>query len=716
MSLLTDPAGADGPPAAPRAARPALLGLCVVVACLLAYRECGECDFIWDDVPAVRENSLLADLATLPRLFRTPYPTPEHGTGLYRPLLMASFALDRAWLGHDSVGYHAMNLAWHALAALAVFALLRRVSGDDRIAAAAALLFAVHPVHVEAVAGLVGRADLMATAFTLLALLACERACAATGRTGVAAWAVVAAACYALGLLCKEAAVVTPALAVLVVCCRPPDAPGASAALLEPRRVARRLAWVLGGQLLALAAYLLARRAVVGGLGVGDAVLVRSGIPPFARLPVMGPVLLDYLRMLVLPLGLSGSYAVNSRPDLLRAAAVDPVGWAAAAALALGAAAVFAYRRSFPALAAGAAWFGLALAPVANLLLPIGTIKAERLLYLPSVGACWALGAGVMACVRRGARPGASAWARGGAAALLPALLFAGIVGANLRVRVWWDAESFWRDVLAVQPGDPAGHIGLGFAHYEAGLIRRANGAEGEGAAEGAELAAAVEEFRTAGRLSPGMVQAHVLEGEARAALGDRAGALAALERAFEVAPTPDLRMQRGLARLENGDAAGGRADLELACREAPGSARAWNALALLERAAGRFAAAADCAGRALECRPDFAPALFNRGAALVDGGRPVDALPPLARLVALEPAHAGGLAYQGIARLSAGGAAVSAAAAADLARALDLDPGLFATAAGPLAEALEAAGDGAGAARVRAEIGRRRGEGSGGR
>src|SRR5439155_950465 len=88
---------------------------------------------------------------------------------MYRPLVIAGFALD--WLLGSTAWFHTVNLAWHAAASVAVAALARRWT-DSTGALVAGLLFAVHPLHVEAVANVVGRAELMAALFTLLAVYA----------------------------------------------------------------------------------------------------------------------------------------------------------------------------------------------------------------------------------------------------------------------------------------------------------------------------------------------------------------------------------------------------------------------------------------------------------------------------------------------------------------------------------------------------------------
>ena len=154
-----------------------------------------------DDIPIIYYNPLVHSLSGTWRAFVSPYWPRELGGQLYRPVTIASYALD--WrIGHVT-WFHGVNLLWHAAASVMVAVLVRRWSGDSA-ALVSGLLFAVHPVHVEAVANVVGRAELMAALFALLAVYA------ALERDSVG-WSVAA---LLAGLLCKENAAVVPGLIV----------------------------------------------------------------------------------------------------------------------------------------------------------------------------------------------------------------------------------------------------------------------------------------------------------------------------------------------------------------------------------------------------------------------------------------------------------------------------------------------------------------------
>src|SRR5439155_1799593 len=134
-------------------------------------------DFNLDDDTIIRDNSLIRSLSNLPRIFvsnywaNTPY---EKGVLLYRPLAMATFALDYALWGNNPFGFHLANASLNALNAALVLAVLLALFGD-RVSplylALASLLFAFHPIHIEAVNMVVGRTELLAAFFGLLTFI-----------------------------------------------------------------------------------------------------------------------------------------------------------------------------------------------------------------------------------------------------------------------------------------------------------------------------------------------------------------------------------------------------------------------------------------------------------------------------------------------------------------------------------------------------------------
>src|SRR5688572_22437555 len=131
----------------------------VAVASALAYHNAVTIGFVLDDYHYILENPTLN---ANPSLFWRAYLAS--GVEFYRPLSTVTFALDRALFGNWAAGYHIHNVIWHIAASIGFLLFAERLIGA-RGARFAALLFAVHPIHTEAVTGIVGRMELMAAAF-----------------------------------------------------------------------------------------------------------------------------------------------------------------------------------------------------------------------------------------------------------------------------------------------------------------------------------------------------------------------------------------------------------------------------------------------------------------------------------------------------------------------------------------------------------------------
>src|SRR6266566_5162500 len=187
-----------------------------------------------DDLYIIVWNPLVHSVQGTWRAFTGPYWPPDLGGQMYRPLPLASFAVDWAIAGGHPAWFHAMNLLWHAGMAVLVAAVARRWA-DWATALGAGLVFAVHPAHVEAVANVIGLGELMAAAGVCLAVYA------AVVRQDV--W--WSGAALVLGLLSKENALVAPALIVWawIVGPRP----------LPRRMLAFAIGWlIIGGAYLAV--------------------------------------------------------------------------------------------------------------------------------------------------------------------------------------------------------------------------------------------------------------------------------------------------------------------------------------------------------------------------------------------------------------------------------------------------------------------------------
>jgi hypothetical protein len=380
--------------------------------------------FALDDNQIIAFNALVHHISGMWRAFVAPYWPPDVGGGLYRPLAIASYTLDWTVSGGAPWWFHAVNLAWHAGACVAVASLARRLSGD-RAAWTAGLLFAVHPVHVEAVANVVGRAEIMAALFVVLAVYA------ALARDQVW-WSLAALAC---GVLSKENAIVAPGLIVwawVLGLARPS----------RGRVAAYAASWLVFG-----IAYFVFRIAVLQQGVANTPAPVFFGASPIAVRLTAIATLADVARLLVFPLTLRVDYSPAERSLITSPLDLSFVvgllcltAWAALIGLC--------WRRGRRVEAFGLGWIGIAFLPVSNLVALGSILLGERNLYLPSVGLALAVGAWLQQLEFTTRR---FAW-------VLGALVVAGGARAATRVPVWKDSREVTISELEDSPRSFLGH------------------------------------------------------------------------------------------------------------------------------------------------------------------------------------------------------------------------------------------------------------------
>jgi Flp pilus assembly protein TadD len=611
--------------------------LAVVVASLVAYSNSLDVPFVLDDHANIVDDPGVHAVELAPaQLARAAGGFPLADRWLAR----ASFAVNHAVHGLAPAGYHVVNLAFHVGAALLLLLVARRILaavrfGDgperDRAAAIAALLFAVHPVHTQAVTYVVQRMTSMGAFFALLALALWLDA---RERTGRPRWwrAATAAVAWWLAVSCKENYVVVPAVAVLVEWVAGP-AGGAEV------RTRRRLAAAVGGAAVALAAAI--------SLAYWPRIVQMSaelGIPIGQRLLSQPRVLVHYLSLLALPLPgrLHLDYAFQPSTGLL-----DPPSTVAAlaAVVALAAIAVRGRARA-PLVTLAVGWFLVALV-VEQTFLPIDLVFEHRL-YFADAGIFVAAGAGLVRWVRV---PRAGAWA---AAAPLAALLAAGTVARN---EVWRDPAQLLADVKS---GEGAGRGVLTLA-----ATLRARG-----------------ELDEAERLLLNRIRSYPRDPGACVNLGMIAlarkrgpAAEAWFRKALALAPwLADAWYDLGIALELQGRTAEARAAYETALAHEPGHAEASVNVAVLHFQAGDVRRALEALDEAVRRDGAAVVVLEERAVMRAIAGRDPEALADARRAVELAPGRA--LAHLAVAKVHViAGRRGEARAAVD--EALRLDPGV---------------------------------------
>jgi tetratricopeptide (TPR) repeat protein len=343
-------------------------------------------EFVFDDDIEIVRNEHIRSLENLPEIFSTTVWTGGgRETYLYRPLAITSYAVNYALAGLEPWSFHLVNVLLHGMIAALVFVLGRQWRLSSFAAGMGALFFALHPVHVEAVAAVAGRKELLAALFTLAMVLSHPWA---TRRRWPAA--LVPAAAYGAAMLSKEVGVVGLGLVVAQDLFLGQDR---GATDVTKRRMAMYAAYAG-----LLSAYLVARTAVVGGLGLAEVPFIdnpAAHAPTTARVVTAIGVVGRGLALLVAPVTVSPDYSY----DVIPVADTVFAGWFVITVVVFGftGALLYRFRTQRPLWILAASWYGLSLFPASNVLVPTGTIFGERLLYLPSVAFALAFGAGLAA-------------------------------------------------------------------------------------------------------------------------------------------------------------------------------------------------------------------------------------------------------------------------------------------------------------------------------
>ncbi|MEO8499358.1 MAG: tetratricopeptide repeat protein [Vicinamibacteria bacterium] len=417
---------------------PAILLLGAVLH--LTYANSFNAGFTLDNKFKILEDPRIRGLdeQNLRLIFSREYWWPSHQGGLYRPLTTLTYLFNYAVVGdaQNPTGYHWVNFLLHWINASLVYLLALELLPGLWLAFFTAALFAAHPVNVESVTNIVGRADLLGGLCVLAGLLLYLESARRERRT---LWLAGVSLAMLAGVFSKESAVVLVGLM--------------AAYDLTYRGKRTNLAaylWLLPPLLILLGA----RWWVFSGVGPADNDFVATPLPDgfwAARLTAL-KVLGKYLWLLVWPRTLSCDYSYNQIPPF---AWNDPKAVITLLLLAaIGALAVLSYWRN-KAVCFLILFFGIALLPASNLVVRIGSIMAERFLYLPSVAFC---GCVVLAVARLfGPR-------RRAAACVLVAIVVAYGTRSFARNFDWTDDVSLWTEAAEASPESFKTHRSLALA------------------------------------------------------------------------------------------------------------------------------------------------------------------------------------------------------------------------------------------------------------
>jgi tetratricopeptide (TPR) repeat protein len=474
---------------------------------------------------------------------------PAKANNVFRPVTFATFALNWAVGGTQPFGYHLVNLLLHAAVILLLYLVLRTllepVPRATTVALTAAWLFAVHPIHTEAVASIVGRSELLAAGFLLAAWLLHLR-----DRP------VLALVCFVLALLSKESAAAFIALVL---------AGDYARGKLKPLH---RYGWIAGVTVLYIALLWKIQGGRFGAKGISFLDNPLASLPAKWRILNALRVAWKYAGLHVYPATLSCDYSYDAILLYANWRHTVPAAVAAAFVLAIWIWALWNRRGEW--VLAGAIYLA-GFAVTANLLVSTGTIMGERLAYLPSAGFCLLV---VLIWIRLENHKRRLAWA------VFAILVAALAVRTVVRNRDWRDNLTLFSAAVRAVPGSAKMHADLGGEYMKRG-----------------QLDAARMEFQTALRTYPDFPEALEPYGLVESRMGHDQESRRLLETALSLTGKDNIyydfravNLATQLMKLGENDGALKLLNQEIAM--CPGCARAWSNRAVIRYGRGEVASA----------------------------------------------------------------------------------------------------------------------------
>jgi tetratricopeptide (TPR) repeat protein len=560
---------------------------------LAAYSNSFQGAPVFDNAPALLQDPRIRAVTTqnLGAILTEGYWHNNPASGLYRPATTLSYLLNYAVFddGANPAGYHWFNFFLHGVNVSLVYALGILIFVDPSLALALAAIWGLHPLLTDSVTNIVGRADQLAAFGVLAGLLCYIRWTFSTGRRKHW-WLAAMVSAQTIGLFSKENAAVLPAILILY------DLAWSKRATWRARIPA------YAALALPFAAFFYLRSQLHTHMVVifGENPLISAGFwtARFTAIKVIG----EYLWLFLWPSRLSADYSYNTIPLFgWKLSNWEDVTALIALAVCLCAIALAVrWRRTWKPMFFFVGFFFIALMPTANVVMIIGSIKAERFLYLPSVGLAGCLVAAIYALGHRlssswPASPRA-AWIALGVACLALA------IRTHARNLDWHDELSLWTSTVDVCPDGARPHMNLGNAL--ANIPGR--------------LPDAVAEFRTALRIMPDNEQEHYNLGRALALMPGRApDAVAEFQAALRIQPD-DAAVHYNLGHVlaqTPGGLPDAIAQFQAALRSKPDLAVAHNNLGnAYEQMPGRLTDAMAEWQAALRSDPDLAEAHYNLG------------------------------------------------------------------------------------------------------
>jgi tetratricopeptide (TPR) repeat protein len=492
---------------------PVIAGLLLAAVTFVVFWPVMHCDFIALDDPGYVTQNIHVLSGFTPASVRWAFTNVEEG--FWQPLVWLSYLLEKQGFGLEPGPFHFTNLVLHTMNTVLLFAVLYRMTAAVWRSAFVAALFALHPLHVESVAWISDRKDVLGTLFWLLAMLMYVHHVKNPegGNSRGKIYYCLALGFFTCGLMCKATLAILPAVLLLldwwplrrVLGCEP----GISGFNARPGRPETQIVKPKTLLLEKLPFFALGAIFVVAGLyGQKEIGALRTSAEIPLMLRVANAVCASghYVAETFWPADLTAYYPF---PKII---AISTVAISLLILLAVSVASLWAWRR-YPYLAFGWLWYLVMLLPAG--LIQIGShARADRYTYLPLIGLFVMFSWGLHESWKRWRLPGGAAFA------IAACILIACAAQTRQQLRCWQNSEVFFQHMLEVTENSS-------LAHYNLGLVLRQKG----------DLDGAIAHYRAALEITPDYVDAMINLGNVLALKGQFEEATGCFHRALQLRP-----------------------------------------------------------------------------------------------------------------------------------------------------------------------------------
>lgn len=442
--------------------RKSILIFVIVASCLCSYFNTLFADFVWDDSFYLIKNSYVKSFKFLPLFFTNDFGhvhINKIDSHYYRPLLAFSYMFNHSLWGKNPLGYHIVSLILHIAICILIFLFIKLLTGEKFLAFVSSLLFAVHPIHTEAVSFIsYGLSNISVVFFMASLILFIKHV-----RANNFLFYLFSLVCFLFSLLTMETTISLP---LIIICI---DYIFISKCNI--RTLVKNLRSFHLGFFVVLGVYLLTRSYFIGWSFIaGETQLGTnfiSGTSPFWRIYTAIKIIVLYTKVLILPYNLMTDHIIFPANSLF-----EPVVIIGIATLSLFLYTSFKCIKKYPIFSLSIFWFLIAILPLSNIF-PLKNIFSERSLYIPSIGFCMGIGFMFFWLLQKDIKTRLLNYKKSIVFVFILLVLALGRVTYE-RNKVWENDFTLWYDTVMKSPNSPRAHYNLGRVYFNLNFLEEA--------------------------------------------------------------------------------------------------------------------------------------------------------------------------------------------------------------------------------------------------